>query len=975
MKIGLTIFVLSAMASHAAIVWQAGAPGRAWPQDGVGGGPDVDWIQETAVNDLPGAPDSGLEPRTSDDDYYFAGVYTTAVDGGTYTPVGVVAADELGAERAFADVDNSSRFHFNLTTVDPADLFSVSFEAYNLHGQGGTEHYGVEVYFNNVLVAAEVDVNPGNINTVITTPQFTLDSVNAQLGPGFDNYVELRGINYNASGGGNWMGHNYVALNAVSSIPPPTIDTFTANPVLVTPGQASSLSWTAGNFDTLTLNPGDIDVTTLTTIDVTPDQTTTYTLSAQLDEVVVTGEVTVAVIEDVAGIMRRGCLESLTVWQAGAPGRAWPLDGIGGGPDVDFIQESGVNNLPGSPTSRLVAQQNDDDYYFAGVYTTLVDGGAYTPVGVVATDELGAERAFAGTDNSLRYHFNLPADGVGETDLLSVSFEAYNLEASVGAAAHYGVEVYFNNVLVGEEVDINPDNLNTVITTPEFTLDSVNAQLGPGFDNYVELRGVNYNDSGGGNWMGSDYAALNVVSATAIADSRLDFSGVQGQDDWHYGYRNLTADGGAQDYEAVADFIAFDAGQWTGSQWELPGNPPWTELGREGSHPNGSNNAENGGGLHWTVRRWIAGDAVGLRKPVALCWNVRKTNLNGGSGVTGALHINGVRVDSLQISGADDAGEVRTFYANIYAGDIVDLILSSEGDNGDGADGFDGSANWLNVDSYIPPNPVQPDGTVFVPAASLEFRLGMSIASNGANLDFKWDSQAGKLYNLRSVTDPSAPIPPGTEPPAPSEWPILGAHTAIAATPPENTLTIPRPVDPSRYFVIEEYDAPPVVAFSDDLESGVGDWTTLVNDEVGDTVWQLGTPAGSTGPLTGADDSGNAWCTNMGDYGPDADISLRSPAIDLSGVASATLTFEAYRDADGFGDAAKIRFLRASDQVQLGTDTEIDMTPIDEDWITLSVPIDPEAIGETVLIEWNFTSDSGVDAFSGLSIDNIEVGD
>ena len=318
---------------------------------------------------------------------------------------------------------------------------------------------------------------------------------------------------------------------------------------------------------------------------------------------------------------------------------------------------------------------------------------------------------------------------------------------------------------------------------------------------------------------------------------------------------------------------------------------------------------------------------------------------------------------------------MRTFYANIYAGDIVDLILSSEGDNGDGADGFDGSANWLNVDSYIPPNPVQPDGTVFVPAASLEFRLGMSIASNGANLDFKWDSQAGKLYNLRSVTDPSAPIPPGTEPPAPSEWPILGAHTAIAATPPENTLTIPRPVDPSRYFVIEEYDAPPVVAFSDDLESGVGDWTTLVNDEVGDTVWQLGTPAGSTGPLTGADDSGNAWCTNMGDYGPDADISLRSPAIDLSGVASATLTFEAYRDADGFGDAAKIRFLRASDQVQLGTDTEIDMTPIDEDWITLSVPIDPEAIGETVLIEWNFTSDSGVDAFSGLSIDNIEVGD
>ena len=75
---------------------------------------------------------------------------------------------------------------------------------------------------------------------------------------------------------------------------------------------------------------------------------------------------------------------------------------------------------------------------------------------------------------------------------------------------------------------------------------------------------------------------------------------------------------------------------------------------------------------------------------------------------------------------------------------------------GDGADGFDGSANWLNVDSYIPPNPVQPDGTAFVPAASLGFRL--SIANNGANLDFEWESQTGMLYNLKSSTDLAADL-------------------------------------------------------------------------------------------------------------------------------------------------------------------------------------------------------------------------
>ncbi|MCP4732231.1 MAG: choice-of-anchor D domain-containing protein [Roseibacillus sp.] len=257
---------------------------------------------------------------------------------------------------------------------------------------------------------------------------------------------------------------------------------------------------------------------------------------------------------------------------------------------------------------------------------------------------------------------------------------------------------------------------------------------------------------------------------------------------------------------------------------------------------------------------------------------------------------------------------------------------------------------------------------------SSRFPFRVSNAPNDT-LAFRWDSQAGKLYNLLSVTNPSAPIPPGAEPAAPSEWPVFGNHTAIAASPPENILTIPRPADPARYFVIEEYDAPPVVAFSDDLESGVGAWTTVVNDAIGNTDWQLGTPVGSTGPITGVGGSTNAWCTNLGDYGADSDISLRSPAIDLSALASATLVFKAYRDADGFGDFATIRFLRASDQVQLGAETQIDMAPIDIDWITLNIPVVPEAIGETILIEWTFTSDSSQDAFSGLSLDDIEVTD
>ena len=84
------------------------------------------------------------------------------------------------------------------------------------------------------------------------------------------------------------------------------------------------------------------------------------------------------------------------------------------------------------------------------------------------------------------------------------------------------------------------------------------------------------------------------------------------------------------------------------------------------------------------------------------------------------------------------------------------------------------------------------------------------------------------------------------------------------------------------------------------------------------------------------------------------------------------MSIEAYRDGDGFDDTATIRFLRASDLVQFGADLPIDMTPFDADWINLKFDVVPEALGENVLIEFNFTSDDD-QQFSGLSLDNISV--
>ena len=173
--------------------------------------------------------------------------------------------------------------------------------------------------------------------------------------------------------------------------------------------------------------------------------------------------------------------------------------------------------------------------------------------------------------------------------------------------------------------------------------------------------------------------------------------------------------------------------------------------------------------------------------------------------------------------------------------------------------------------------------------------------------------------------------------------------------------------------MVEEFNAPPVIFFEDDLESGAQGWSTAVNDATGTTRWELGSPSGSTGPLTGANDSATAWSTNLGDYGPNSDISLRSPTIDLGNATSAELTFDAFRDADGFGDSAVVRFLRATDLAQLGAETDIDMEIFDSSYRSLSIPVVSEALGENVIIEWTFVSDASADAFSGLTIDNIEV--
>jgi hypothetical protein len=413
-----------------------GRDDNGWPT-GNGGGPNTSFVQENGgINALPGRPDNPEVNQQGDNDYYFAGEYRTTIDSavayyGAYTPVGLVLANEEGAERAFAAADNDLRYHFNLPTeVSPEDVLYITFDANNLDQRVEIPdpRYGVEVYFNGVQVMTQTVIRPAQLGIDYRTPGFTASSVNAQIGAGFDNIVSLKGINYDAEGGGNWMGIDYVQIHTFKPGPFP---------------------WTVGRDD-----------------------------------------------------------------------NAWPVGDFGGA-NASFVQENGtINPLPGAPTSLAVVEQDpprmggDNDYYFAGDYSTLIDSvvaryGTYTPVGLVTANEGGAERAFANADNDLRYHFNLPTS-LGPDDVLSVTFDALNLhQDGTTPDSRYGVEVYFNGVLVQTQIVIRPAQLGIDYTTPSFTLASVNARTGLGFDNVVSLRGISYAAEGGGSWMGIDYVQLN----------------------------------------------------------------------------------------------------------------------------------------------------------------------------------------------------------------------------------------------------------------------------------------------------------------------------------------------------------------------------------------------------------------------------------------------------------------------------------
>ena len=395
-----------------------------------------------------------------------------------------------------------------------------------------------------------------------------------------------------------------------------------------------------------------------------------------------------------------GTKNGVEVWRYTSPGNhAFEKITLGAGKPIDTLVFEGQWNhyddivIETAPVIDTDSDGLPDDWettYFPGDLTKLTATGDFDGDGSKDTEVYTRKTNPKLTDT----------DGDGLSDKVETGTGAY------ASATDTGTDPLKADTDSDGRKD--GDEINGSVATDPFNADTD----ADGFTDGEEVAGGhNPNDP-------ADNAA-----ATAIADSSTQFSGIQNQDNWQFGYRNYGTDGGGPTYDPATGFVVFKGGdgqgdwdgtvqQWTGSQWDLntAGAAPWTEMGRENVHPNTSPS------VHWVIRRWTAN--VTKVTPLALRWHTHKSNTSCGNGVSAGVYINGAPQDVAWIIGNDNIGITHVFFANVAPGDKIDLILSPRGQDGSDSDACDGSVNRMIIDPTIPTNPVQPDGTVFVPAGA-----------------------------------------------------------------------------------------------------------------------------------------------------------------------------------------------------------------------------------------------------------------
>ncbi|MGK7902570.1 MAG: excalibur calcium-binding domain-containing protein [Hormoscilla sp.] len=159
------------------------------------------------------------------------------------------------------------------------------------------------------------------------------------------------------------------------------------------------------------------------------------------------------------------------------------------------------------------------------------------------------------------------------------------------------------------------------------------------------------------------------------ADSLQDFSGIQGENNWYYGY--YSGDMTSADFKEMPefDFDGFDVN--SGNRWSVEPGAYWTVLSAEGAHPNsvttsGGRKTED----QWAVRRWVSP----FSGSISITGHLAKIDGRADGprdGVIGSIIVDGKTIWSKQIAAGDTTGIDYSLIAEgIKVGSTIDLAIA-----------------------------------------------------------------------------------------------------------------------------------------------------------------------------------------------------------------------------------------------------------------------------------------------------------
>jgi hypothetical protein len=160
-----------------------------------------------------------------------------------------------------------------------------------------------------------------------------------------------------------------------------------------------------------------------------------------------------------------------------------------------------------------------------------------------------------------------------------------------------------------------------------------------------------------------------------LADSVADFSKVQGQHGWYYGYD----DGTSASYAPMTRMDVITTYEPpTGDQWDCWVNDTvahWTQIFQLGAHANGTNtSAPSEPLLQRAVRRWLSN----YEGDVKISGEVAKIDVGvsaGANGVEALIVVDGVELDSFVVGAEDTGGWSYEVPAHVNVGSTVDFVL------------------------------------------------------------------------------------------------------------------------------------------------------------------------------------------------------------------------------------------------------------------------------------------------------------